>query len=161
MKVDATGLFSLSDVSDAWGHYCDGSGTDWSTSFSSLNWGDTEASISVKIKNLVGGSCKDATIPVEFTSEGQTGGADAWIVGRHSVKTKGAIQLSRDCTWKFSGDLSSARGYDPYDFDKSNRGFIAETATAVGRASCKTKAKSFKILITGSKAISLSGKVKG
>ncbi|RZI77646.1 MAG: hypothetical protein EOP38_28390, partial [Rubrivivax sp.] len=160
-KSDPKGLYSWSDVPEAWDHYCDGTGTNWYTGFGSLNWGDTEASIGEKIKAMVGGNCKDTTIPVEFTSPGQTAGADAWIVGRHSVATRGSIQLNCDCSWKFSGDMSSARGHDPYDFDASNRGVVAETATAVGRASCKTRAKPFKIFITGSKALSLGGKING
>jgi len=131
--------------------YCDGTGTDWSTSFSSLNWGVTEARIGEQIKRLVGGTCKDTVIPVEFISGGETGGADAWIVGRHAVKTKGSIQLSCDCSWRFSGELLSAVGYDPYDFDKSNRGWVKEKLTAIGRASCKLEAKSYKIWIAGSK----------
>lgn len=161
MTFDPEGLYSWSDVPTAWDHYCDGSGTDWSTSFSSLNWGDTASQIGDEIKSMVGGQCRNTTIPVDLLSQGQTAGADRFIVGRHSIRTKGSIELRCDCSWKFMGRMSSARGYDPYDFDRSNRGVIGEAVVGVGRSSCRSSAKRFDIVITGSQDLLLSGKIDG
>jgi RHS repeat-associated protein len=158
-KSDPMGLYSWSDVPDAWKHYCDGTGTNWYTGFNSLNWGDSEVTISKKIEAMVGGTCKDATIPVDIDTGGQTKGADWGIIGRADLSTRGSIKLSCDCTWSFSGDISAAAGGDLYDANKSNRSFFAESATTALRNSCK--GKQFMIYITGSKSLALSGKING
>jgi hypothetical protein len=91
----------------------------------------------------------------------QTAGADAYIIGRHVVKVGGELDVHCDCTWTYSGSLSSALGYDPYDFDASNRGFFGEATVWIGRHRCPNSGKRFNINITGSQAISASGTVKG
>jgi RHS repeat-associated protein len=78
--TDPLGLYSWGDVTTAWDHYCDGSETPWSTSFSSINWGDARSRINTSIRSMIGGSCRNATIPVNIDVETQTAGADAAII---------------------------------------------------------------------------------
>jgi RHS repeat-associated protein len=157
--VDPMGLYTTSDIIPAWDHYCDGSGTPWTTSFASINWGNTTESVLAKVKAMVGGGCAKRTIPVSFQYGAQTAGADRWIIGRHEVKVQGTIQVNCDCTWSFSGNMSSALGYDPYDFDPSNRGVVGETVTWAGRHRCK--GKPFNIYLPGSIGLSSGGKIDG
>ena len=157
--VDPVGLYGWSDVLPACNHYCDGSGTPWTTSFSSINWGNTTESELAKIKNMVGGSCAKRTIPVSFSQGAQTAGADAYVIGRHDVKVQGTIQVNCNCTWSFSGSMSSSLGYDPYDFDASDRGAVGETLTWVGRHRCK--GKPFNINLPGNLGLSSGGTING
>lgn len=157
--VDQMGLYGWGDVLPAWNHYCDGSGTPWTTGFGSINWGNTTESVLAKVKGMVGGGCAKRTIPVSFQYGAQTAGADAYIIGRHEVKVQGTIQVNCDCTWSFSGNMSSALGYDPYDFDPSNRGTVGEPLTWIGRHRCK--GKPFNIYLPGSIGLSSGGKIDG
>lgn len=111
--VDPLGLYGWGDVIPAWNHYCDGSGTPWTSSFNSINWGNTTEREIAAVKAMVGQSCDKRTIPVNSTMGAQTAGADAWIIGRHSVRLQGNLQVNCDCSWSFSGNVSSALGYDP------------------------------------------------
>ena len=158
---DPNGLYGASDVLPAWNHYCGGSGTPWTTPFSSINWGDTQNNINTKIKGMVGSSCTERTIPVNFSMNAQTAGADAYIIGRHIIKAQGTIQVHCDCTWSFNGSFSSKLGYDPYDFDSSNRGPVGETLTWIGAHRCPSKGKPFNIYLPGSIGLSFGGKVDG
>lgn len=110
---------------------------------------------------MVGGSCSERTIPVNFSTNAQTAGADAYIIGRHIVKVQGTIQVHCDCTWSFSGKFSSKLGYDPYDFDPSNRGVKGEALTWVGAHRCPKKGKPFNINLPGSIGLSSGGKIDG
>ena len=157
-KTDPFGLYGWLDVPRAYYNYCS-SGEDWSTSIDSINWGDAESRINKAIQNMAGGSCSDRTIPVNFVTESQTAGADSKVIGRHNLRVAGTISLSCDCSWSFSGNMSSDQGFDTYNFNPSNRDPAAETQTTLGRKGCKGKA--FKIFITGSKTLSLSGKTSG
>jgi RHS repeat-associated protein len=157
--VDPLGLYGWGDVIPAWDHYCDGSGTPWTSSFNSINWGNTTEREIAAVRAMVGSSCAQRTIPVNSTMGAQTAGADRWIIGRHSVRLQGSIQVNCDCSWSFSGSMSSALGYDPYDFDPSNRGLTGEAATWIGRHRCK--GKPFNIYLPGSSSISAGGKIPG
>jgi len=159
--IDSLGLYSSDDVKRAWDNYCSGSGADWTTSFSSINWGDARSRISAKIKGMVGNRCKNMTIAVNFDSGAQTEGADAYIIGRHVLRTKGTLKVNCDCSWKFTGNIGSALGYDPYDFDASNRGPIGEALTWIGRNRCPQSCKPFNINITGSEPLNMNGQVEG
>jgi hypothetical protein len=64
-------------------------------------------------------------------------------------------------TWSFSGSMSSALGYDPYDFDASNRGVEGETLTWIGRHRPFCKDKPFNINLPGSLGLSSSGTING
>jgi len=159
--VDPLGLFSWIDVIPAWNHYCDGTQTSWTTDFGSINWGDARSRINAKIKGLVGSTCTDVTIPVNFEQPAQTEGADRWIVGRHTLRVKGQIKLKCDCSWSFGGDMESATGIDPYNFNPSpGRGIPDDIATWVGRKT-NCGGKTFNIYIVGSEGLSLSGKISG
>ncbi len=57
--------------------------------------------------------------------------------------------------------MSSASGADTYNFNKSNRGGLAEILTSTGRGSCKSSAKAFNIQIYGYQTLSLRGKLNG
>jgi len=144
-----------------WNHYCDGTGTDRSTSFDSINWGDTEPRAVARVIALIGQSCAERSIPVGFNINAQTAGADAYIIGRHVVKVGGSVDVHCDCTWSFKGSLSSALGYDPYDFDASNRGFIGESLTWIGRHRCPNSGKPFNIHLLGQQAAAANGAVSG
>lgn len=159
--ADPTGLFGWKDVLPAWNHYCSGSGTPWTSPFNSINWGNTQKDVDAKVKGMVGAGCSDRTIPVSFNFNAQTAGADAYIIGRHVVKVTGTIQVHCDCSWSFTGDMSSAKGYDPYDFDPSNRGLVGETLTWMGAHRCPSKGKPFNIYLPGRIALSAGGKVDG
>jgi RHS repeat-associated protein len=159
--ADPTGLFGASDVLPAWNHYCSGSGTPWTSPFSSINWGNTQNDVEAKVKGMVGAGCSDRTIPVSFNFNAQTAGPDAYIIGRHVVKVTGTIQVHCDCSWSFTGDMSSAKGYDPYDFDPSNRGVVGETLTWIGAHRCPSKGKPFNIYLPGSIGLSAGGKING
>lgn len=108
---------------------------------------------------MVGGSCAKRTIPVSFSQGAQTAGADAYVIGRHDVKVQGTIQVNCNCTWSFSGSMSSSLGYDPYDFDASDRGAVGETLTWVGRHRCK--GKPFNINLPGNLGLSSGGTING
>lgn len=158
--ADPTGLFGWGDVLPAWNHYCSGSGTPWTSPFSSINWGNTQNDVDAKVKGMVGGGCSNRTIPVNFKFNAQTAGADAYIIGRHVVKVTGTITVSCNCTWSFTGDMSSAKGYDPYDFDPSNRGVVGESLTWIG-AHRPSKGKPFNIYLPGSIGLSTGGTING
>lgn len=157
--VEPLGLYGWGDVIPAWNHYCDGSGAPWTSTFNSINWGNTTEREIAGVKAMVGQSCDKRTIPVNSTMGAQTAGADRWIIGRHSVRLQGNIQVNCNCSWSFSGNMSSALGYDPYDFDPSNRGLVGETAAWIGRHRCKVKP--FNIYLPGSISISAGGTIPG
>jgi len=159
--ADPKGLFGAGDILPAWNHYCDGSGTPWSSPFASINWGNTDADINSKVRAMIGGSCVDKTIPVSVKMGVQTWGADAAIIGRHAVRVQGTIHVSCDCTWSFQGDMSSAQGYDLYDFPPSNRDPLAEGSTWVGRHRCPGKGMPFRIYLPGSLDVSTAGRING
>lgn len=159
--ADPKGLFGWGDVLPAWNHYCDGTGTPWSSPFASIDWGDTQTNIEAKVKGMVGGGCSNRTIPVSFNINAQTAGADAYIIGRHIVKVTGTIKVSCACSWSFTEDMSSKLGYDPYDFDPSNRGVAGETLTWMGAHRCTKKGKPFNINLPGSVSLSAGGKING
>jgi RHS repeat-associated protein len=163
---DKFGLFSWSDVERAWTHYCEGSGTPWFTNFDSINWGGIdERAKRVINQRLKSEKCADKSITIRETFGGQAAGADRAIVGRHSILLSGTANLACDCNWTFNGNLSSALGRDPFDFDASNRGFWGEAATWVGRNRCPEPSlvfpngpSSFDIHLLGYRPISLSRK---
>jgi RHS repeat-associated protein len=160
-RIDSLGLYAYGDVVAMWNHYCDGSGTDRTTSFNSINWGDTSNRVLAHVMALIGQSCAERSIPVSFNLGAQTAGADQFIIGRHVVKTGGTISVHCDCTWSFTGNLSSALGYDPFDFDASNRGFVGETLTWIGGHRCPNSGKAFNIYLPGQQSLSSSGTVNG
>jgi RHS repeat-associated protein len=160
-RIDSLGLYGYGDIMNMWNHYCDGTGTDRSASFDSINWGDTQAKINNKVKSLVGTSCSERSVSVNFNVQTQTGGADAYIIGRHVVKATGTIKVHCDCTWSFDGNMSSALGYDPYDFDASNRGFVGESLTWIGAHRCPSSGKPFNVYLPGSETVTSSGTIPG
>jgi RHS repeat-associated protein len=162
--MDPNGLdaFTSGDFWAAWEHYCDGSGAPWTVSFSSVNWGDTQNNLSIKIKGMLGAGCAARTIPINLTHfEAHTSGNDAGIIGRHSVNVSGTVQVNCDCSWTFNGNMSSSLGFDTYDFNSSNRGIVGESKVFVGRNRCPLKGKPFNIKLPGSLGLVLSGKLDG
>src|SRR5437660_10737020 len=101
-----------------------GTGTPWSTPFASINWDNTQSDVEAKVKGMVGGGCSDRTIPVSFSMNAQTAGADAYIIGPHIVKVTGTIKVSCNCSWASTGDMSSTLGYDASDCDASTRAAV-------------------------------------
>jgi len=160
-RIDSLGLYGYGDIMTFWNHYCDGTGEVTATGFTSINWGDTPSLALSRIQALVGASCSERSIPVNFNINAKTGGADAYIIGRHVVKTSGTINVHCNCTWSLDGSLSSALGYDPYDFDASNRGFVGETLTWLGAHRCPNTGTPFRIYITGKESLSSSGTIAG
>jgi uncharacterized protein RhaS with RHS repeats len=159
-KIDSLGLYGWGNVLQFWNHYCFGDGSSSATGITSINWGNTDARAIARIQALVGLSCSERTIPVNFQMGAQTAGADAWIIGRHVVRIQGTIQVHCNCTWDFDGNMSSALGYDPYDFDASNRGFVGEVATWLGGHLCFFGTP-FNNFLTGSSAMSAGGTIAG
>ena len=159
-EIDPLGLYSLTDLNKAWSHYCGGSRTPWFTTFGSIDWGNYEADLKAKISKLVGGGscCKPKNSYETFTISAQTGGADAFIIGRHNLKAEGRLIVNADCSWSFSGTIFSASGIDPYNFNPSNRGFVGETTTWIGRNRCPSSGRTFDINIVGVGYVNLSGK---
>lgn len=159
--IDPMGLFGWGDVDTGWGHYCDGSGTPWTANFDSINWGDTEGKIHSKIGQMARGPCTERSIPVNLSYGAQTAGADAYIIGRHVVKVAGTIKMYCDCSWTFFGDMSSLLGYDPFDFNPSNRGVVGEALTWIGTKRCPNTGKPFNIHLPGNRGMVFSGKTSG
>jgi hypothetical protein len=160
--ADPLGLFTLIDAISAWNHYCDGGPpTSWTTSFESINWGDARSRINARIKKLVGGTCVNATLPVDFIQSAQTGGVDAEVIGRHNLRVRGQINLKCDCTWSFGGMMESATGVDPYNFNPSDRSLFGEVSAWIGRHRCPDTGRTFNIYIIGSEGLSLGGKIPG
>jgi RHS repeat-associated protein len=161
-NTDASGLFSNADIMPAWNLYCFGNGAfDPHANFSSINWGNLQSKLTDKVKSMAGKSCTDSSIPVNLKISSQTEGADRYIIGRHDVRVKGTLKTSCDCSWKFEGIASSAKGYDPYDFDAADRGPVGETLTFIGRNRCPIMGTPFNIFIDGSMPVSASGKTDG
>ncbi len=161
--VDPLGLFGWTDVARALTYYCAGYGTraSWTTSFESIDWGDIETRISDAIDRRTGGFCFDAPLAFNEVVASQTAGADANIVGQHNLRVTGTIDLSCDCTWTFSGVMSSDQGYDRYNMNQAQRARAAETKTAIGRNICPVFSKPFKIYIVGRKSLALNGVTSG
>ena len=149
--ADPKGLYSVIDIGRAIRHRCSGSGESWHTDFNSINWGSSFVFINQEINRVANGvgSCQPRVVKFQLTSEGQTSGADALIIGRNTIFTEGSIEVSCDCRWKFTGSTKSKAGFDPYDFDPSNRGWIGEMLTAIGGGTCPETAKDFLIYING------------
>jgi hypothetical protein len=148
------GLYDWKDFKPAWDHYCDGTGTPWSTPFASINWDDSN--LQARIKGLVGGQCSDRTIPVNLVAGIGTTGADHFIIGHLAARAQGTIQVHCDCSWSFSGNESAALGHDIYDFDKNG-----SPANWTGRNRCPKKGKPFNIDLPGNKGLSMGGKIDG
>ena len=160
VDVDVYGLYGWSDVTAAYAHYCDGSGTAWTTSFGSINWGDLDQRIEQYLIGRMGGSCVARIIPINTVIAAQTKGADAVIIGRHGVRVSGQIAINCDCTWSFNGVKKSDQGRDLYNFNPSNRSFIPETMTTIGRNICNG-VQNFYININGQQNVALSGSING
>ena len=158
--VDPTGLYSYWDIPLFAAHYCSGPPLPFTTPFSSINWGNTQNKIKQKVKALAAGSCTERSVPVVNDIEhAQTEGADRYIIGRHDVKVNGTIQVHCDCTWTFHGDMSSAVGYDVYDFPPEDRQFAPEAQTWFGRHMCIRKGMPFRIYLPGSMSVSAGGTI--
>ncbi|WP_071932431.1 RHS repeat-associated core domain-containing protein [Candidatus Thiodiazotropha endoloripes] len=161
-QFDPYGLYSWGDAETAWAHYCDGTQTPWSTSFGSINWGESINNIKNKIESIGAQSgCVKGKRFINLTHSGQTDGADKYIIGRHNIKVRGIISTHCDCKWEFSGTIASARGYDPYNFNPSNRGPAGEALTWVGRNRCPSTGATFNININGSQSLTLNGTAQG
>jgi RHS repeat-associated protein len=157
--TDPAGLFDAGDVSKAYRHYCDGSGTPWTASFSSINWGNLQSDEIAKVKSMVGGSCSERTVHLSFDLPAEAKGPDFLIIGRHTVRVQGDLHVHCDCSWDFVGDLSSAQGYDTFQFYPSNRGILGETLTWLGGHGCS--GTPFKIYLPGSTSGATGGKIDG
>lgn len=140
---DPLGLFTYGDVAGAYAHYCKGSETPWSVAFTSLNWAIDPVSLSKKYVEAfakgVGGPCRDMTFPITYQTGIDTTGADALLVGRHSIKLTGMLEVGCDCSWSFQGSVGSALGHEYYNFNRSNRSRIKEVLTTVGRNACRSE----------------------
>jgi RHS repeat-associated protein len=157
--ADPTGLFGWGDFFKALGHYCDGSGTPWTASFSSINWGSLQSDEIAKVRSMVGGSCDERTVPLSFKMPANAAGADSKIIGRHTVLVQGELHVNCDCTWDFIGDMSSAQGWDTYKAYPSNRGIAGETETWILGHSCH--GTPFRIYLPGAISGAVSGKING
>lgn len=78
-----------------------------------------------------------------------------WLIGGVILGLRGELKIRKDCRWTFEGDLEA--GDDRYDFNKGNRGFVAETLTAIGRNS---PGKIYYTQIRGAKPIREEGKLE-
>jgi RHS repeat-associated protein len=146
----------LSPFWDAWAHYCDGTGTDWTIPFNMVNWGDAVAIAKRNIERMAfERGCIPGAVRIDENLEAHAGGEYSNVIGRHTVKSSGTLTTHCNCTWSYTGSLSSALGYDPYDFNPSNRGGWGEFKTWVGRNRCD--GKPFNIHLPGSIPITLSG----
>jgi len=155
--IDIYGLYDSVDVVTMYIHYCSGEGTSTATHFSSINWGDLGIRIEKYIKNNYESMCVENIYKINELIPAQTAGADRYIIGQHNVRLEGEVQTHCDCSWVFTGKLSSFSGFDLYNMNRSNRRWHAELATTAGRELCKPISKPFKIYITGSTSISISG----
>ena len=132
-NVDFLGLYGGLDIPGAYFYYCYGSGEPWNVDFSSINWGNLNNQINSRLIALAGTSCKTSKMPVNLLIPAQTEGCDRYIIGRHSIRVTGILEISCDCTWKFNGIKKSDSGVDIYNMNKSDRGKVAESLTTGGR----------------------------
>ena len=157
---DPLGLYTWADVPIAVANYCSGISVDWNTTFGSINWGDAKSRITQQIASMTGGgACTNRQIPVNFVAESQTVGGDSKIIGRHNLKVQGMIHLKCDCSWSFSGNMSSEKGSEQFNANKSNRDASAEARTTILRNMCI--GDPFKITITGSESLSFGSRASG
>lgn len=78
-----------------------------------------------------------------------------WLIGGVILGLRGELTIRKDCRWTFEGELEA--GDDRYDFNKGNRGFVAEMLTAIGRNS---PGKIYYTQIRGAKPIREEGKLE-
>ncbi len=156
MIFDSNGLISSVQ---GYSHYCGRSGTDLSMNFSEINFSGAEGEIRNKIVEKIGSNCTERKIPFYWVRSFNASGDDFFLIGSLSVKIDGNISVKCDCSWSFSASMESAVGYDLYDFNKANRGFIGETLTAIGRNVCD-KGVDYKIHLLGKSQINQNGIVR-
>ena len=152
---DPKGLYySGSDARNAWNHYCDGSGTPWTAPFASIKWDISP--IEDKLQAMAEGPCTERSIPVNVNVGISAEDWDFWVIGHHAVKVQGTIQVACNCTWIFFGNMSSAKGFDIYEFPPTGSPF-----NFVGRNGCPNKGKPFNIYLPGSKQLTEGGSIHG
>ncbi len=158
-RIDPMGLYNWSDLNDAWSHYCDGSRTSWYATINSIDWGDYQSRLKSEISKSIGGGscCTPSDSQKSFTISTQTQGADAFIIGRHNLKAEGRLIVNADCSWSFSGVVSSAVGADSYNFNPSNRSVVGEGTAWIGRNRYPNTGKTFDINIVGTLYVNISG----
>jgi RHS repeat-associated protein len=160
--TDVSGLYTSADVLAALSHYCDGTGTPWSTSFGSINWGDASSRALAMVRSMVDpsttGPCKPLRLDVNFLLSAEGQGADKIIIGQHNLRVTGVLEQDCNCQWTFKGQMASDTGTDTYNMNAANRSGWKESATSLGRwLGKKCGAKPFSIHITGSTPLSASG----
>jgi RHS repeat-associated protein len=160
-KVDPKGLYTWADVPSAYFHYCFGEGA-WSTSFGSINWGDSAGRAIAIVKGMVDpsgtGPCRPLRKNVDFLLPTEAAGADAYVVGQHNLRITGLLEQDCNCRWKFKGSMRSDQGVDTYNFNEAQRAAGKEGMVSLARwGGKKCGAKPFQIHIFGSTPLSASG----
>jgi tetratricopeptide (TPR) repeat protein len=133
-------------------HYLGRGGTPLWIDFSEVDTKGVRVSRVPAIASELRKPARDAVIPIESRLQWETPGLQAYLIGRITLRVRGTLTLRRNCTWAFHGSLGADN--DIYDFDESNRSFVAETLTAVGR---NLPGKAYDIEIRGTKPISDNG----
>ncbi|MBS0577218.1 MAG: RHS repeat-associated core domain-containing protein, partial [Proteobacteria bacterium] len=151
----------LSPFTDSWAHYCDGTGTPRTIPFNMVDWSTVTSIIGGKISAWGNSSnCVNAIHYIDENMPTSASGEYKDVIGRHVVRSIGIFRTSCDCSWSYSGTITSALGFDPYDFNPSNRGVVGEVETWIGAHRCPYSGRTFLNYLPGSIPVTLFGKSK-
>ncbi len=148
---DPLGLFNSGD---ALNHYMRGSGLPVSIPLSDIDTSGVSHTDSPQVastlRSVIGqGMCRAGTYNIDDKLPFQTTGDAANFLGRITLRLQGTITMNCDCSWCFNGTLGAYQ--DTYDFNPSNRGWLNELKTTIGRA---IPGQPYPININGTKPIS-------
>jgi tetratricopeptide (TPR) repeat protein len=105
-----------------------------------------------KVAALLRDPARRAPVYVRDERSWATPGLQRHLIGRFRIRLEGTFSVDASCRWTFGGSLSAAD--DIYDFNESDRSFIDEAITTVGRM---IPGKPYRIQFRGRKRLSESG----
>ena len=158
-------MLGLVSVASAIIHWQTGGGADYPIDYSEVDPGKLPSDFP-GFSGLVSDACSDkADKSVNINESFDVGGA----IGQHTFKLSGGsiVYSAADCTWSFSGTISSSSGRDTFDWNQTwadddpdnDRSFPKEFATSVGYVIQEVLGygMSFDFVIAGSTTASDSG----
>jgi hypothetical protein len=150
-------LFNCLTAVSCFNHYRSGSGARSQANFSDLG-ADNVSPLDFKgLRDEFTFHSEPGTYTINDVRGHQSTSIDARLAyGRVVLQLQGTLVIAADRSWTFTGDISALPDY--YDFNKSNRGFVAETLTTVGR---QINGTSFFIDFQGKRYVQETGKIPG
>jgi len=136
-------------------HFLFGNGAPLSMPFSEIDTDWLTPTSFDCVKNFVSSCHEPEEYPVFGTRVISTKGAQQYYLGHITIRLDGWITYTGHCNWTFEGTI---RGLDDrYDFNKANRGLVAETLTTIGRVLFEAHGTTYTISFTGTKTLTGSG----